>query len=45
LKEEIIELPSNKKEETKELQSEGKENIVLQTVKEDTLELPKIENH
>jgi hypothetical protein len=45
LKEEIIELPSNRKEETKELQSKGKENIVLQTMKEETIEIPKTENH
>jgi hypothetical protein len=45
VKEEIIELTNNRKEETKELQSKGKENIVLQIVKEETLELPKIENH
>ncbi len=30
---EIIKLPNNRKEETKELQSKGKENIVLQIVK------------
>jgi len=44
VKEKIIELPNNSKEETKELQSKGKENIVLQIVKEETLDLPKIEN-
>ncbi len=40
-----MELPNNWKEETKELQSTVKENIVLQIVKEETFELPKIENH
>jgi hypothetical protein len=38
-------LPNNGKEETKELQSKGKENIMLQIMKEETLELPEIENH
>ncbi len=38
-------MPDNEKEETKELQSKGKENIMLQIVKEETLKLPKIENH
>ncbi len=38
-------MPNNGKEETKKLQSKGKKNIVLQIMKEETLELPKIENH
>jgi hypothetical protein len=41
----IIKLPSNNKEETKELQSKGKENIMLQIVKKETIELPEIKNH
>ncbi len=45
VKEEIIKLPNNWKEETKELQSKVKENIVLHIMKEETLELPKIKNH
>jgi hypothetical protein len=45
VKKETIELPSKGKEETKKLQSKRKENIVLQIVKKETLELPKIENH
>jgi hypothetical protein len=44
VKEEIVELLDNKKEETKKLQSKRKENIVLQIVKGETLELPKIGN-
>jgi hypothetical protein len=45
MKEEIIELPNKGKEETKELQRIRKENIVLQIVKEETLELSKTNNH
>jgi hypothetical protein len=41
VKEEVIKL----KEKTKKLQSKAKENIMLQIVKKETLELPKIENH
>jgi hypothetical protein len=44
VKEEIIKLPNNRKEETKELQSKWKENIILQIVKEETLQVPKTEN-
>ncbi len=45
VKEKIIKLPNNRKEETKNLQSKGKENIMLQIVKEETIELPKTKYH
>ncbi len=38
-------MPNNRKGKTKKLQSKGKDNIKLQIVKEETLKLPKIENH
>ncbi len=45
MKEKIIKLPSNEKEETEELQSKRKKNMMLQIVKEETVELPKTKYH
>jgi hypothetical protein len=45
VEEKIIKLPNNRKEKTKKLQSKRKENIMLQIVKEETIELPKTKYH
>jgi hypothetical protein len=41
----LIKKEKIEKEKTKELQSKVKENIMLQIVKKETVELPKIKNH